>query len=179
METKPSRIRPEKTAIVNELQDRLSKSQVVILTDNVGMDMGKTNELRKRLRGVGARVQVVPNGLLTRAAREAKIELTSGLAGSTAAVFGPDPVETARTLWGFVRENEKPAIKGVSFGGIARPGSVVKELAQLPTRPILLSMFLGTLNAPMRNLAGALQQKLSSLVYVLQAVREKREAGAG
>jgi large subunit ribosomal protein L10 len=179
MDTQIKRVRPEKQSIVAELSDRIKANDTIIFTDNVGMTTDKTGELRKRLRAVGGRYQVVPNGMVALAARKVGIPVADGLSGSTAAVFGQDPVELSRVLWGFVKENEKPAVKRVAISGVVHPGSAVQQLSQLPTRPILLSIFLGTLNAPMRNLAGALHQKLSSLVYVLQAVREKREAVAG
>jgi ribosomal protein L10 len=39
-------------------------------------------------------------------------------------------------------------------------------------------MLVGTIAAPMSNLVGVMSQKLSSLVYVLNAVKEKKEGAA-
>ena len=51
----------------------------------------------------------------------------------------------------------------------------VDQLAKLPSKEILYAMLLGTLQAPMSQLVGVMNNKLSSLVYVLEAVRNKKE----
>ena len=50
----------------------------------------------------------------------------------------------------------------------------VKALAAMPSREVLLSQFVGTVAAPLSRVVGVLHQKLSSLVYVLKAVEEKK-----
>lgn len=179
MVSQKKRVRPEKLAIVSEIRQRLSTSEVVFLAENIGMDMENTVDLKKSLKKVGGRYQVVPNGLLKMAASEMDSAFTAKLTGSTAVIYGPDSVEISRAVYEFQKLKEKPAIRRVSLSGKVYPASVVKDLALLPDRKILLSIFLGTLCAPMSGLAGVLHQKLSSLVYVLQAVQEKREASAG
>jgi large subunit ribosomal protein L10 len=179
MVTQKQRVRPEKQAIVTELRDRLARSGVVFLADNNGMNMEQTVGLKKQLRKSGGRFQVVPNGLLSRAASEFDSAFTANLTGSTAVIFGADAVETARAVHDFQKRADKLAVKRIFMERKVYPASVVKDLASLPDKPVLRAILLGTLCAPARGLAGVLHQKLSSLVYVLQAVQEKREASAG
>lgn len=179
MATQKQRVRPEKQAVVAELRDRLARSEVVFLADNHGMNLEQTVGLKKKLRKSGSRFQVVPNGLFTRAAAECDPAFTRDLTGSTAALFGNDPVEMAKVVSEFQKQSEKLAVKRVLMERKVHPASAVRALAALPDKPVLRAQLLGTLIAPARGLAGVLHQKLSSLVYVLQAVREKREASAG
>ena len=50
----------------------------------------------------------------------------------------------------------------------------VDILASIPPREVMLSRFVGTVAAPMSGLVGVMQQKLSTLVYVLKAVEDKK-----
>jgi large subunit ribosomal protein L10 len=54
----------------------------------------------------------------------------------------------------------------------------VVELAKLPSKDVLRAILLGTLQAPCSQLVGVLDQKVASLVYVLSAVKEKKEQQA-
>lgn len=161
-----------------EMRQRLEGASYIFLADYTGLDMGRTLELRKRLRASGARMQVVRNRLVQRAARGLAFpSLDAGLQGPTAMVLGAgDPAEAAKALIGFIEANKQiPVLKMGALGSNALTAADIKALASLPARPVLLSMFLGTLAAPMSGLVGVLHQKLASLLYVLKAVQEKRE----
>lgn len=172
------KVRPEKEAMVAELRQRLESAKYVFLADYTRLNMPKTLELRKRLRGTGARMQVVRNSLLTQAARGLSLpSMEAGLQGPTAMVVGSgDAVEAAKTLVEFIKANNQiPALKMGALGDRALTAEEIKTLAAMPARPVLLAQFLGTLSAPMSDLVGVLQQKLASVVYVLKAAQEKRE----
>ena len=50
----------------------------------------------------------------------------------------------------------------------------IKVLANLPSREVMLAMFVGTVAAPMSRLVGALNGKLSSILNVLNAIERKK-----
>ena len=54
----------EKKAIVDELKERLERTQVAVLTDYKGLDVAAINDLRRRLREENIEFQVVKNTLL-------------------------------------------------------------------------------------------------------------------
>ncbi len=171
--------RPEKTAMVAEFRSLIEGSGFLFLADNRGMGMARTAELRTRLRSAGGRYRVVRNRLFRRAADEAGCGvLVEGLGGATAVVAGEgDGVEAARALLGFVKEHERPVVKAGFVEGRRIEAEEVKALGSLPAKPVMQAMLVGTLAAPMRQLAGALHQKAASIVYVLKAIEEKK-AGA-
>jgi large subunit ribosomal protein L10 len=87
-----------------------------------------------------------------------------------------DAVEAAKALVDFIKSNNQiPVLKMGALGARALTADDIKTLAALPGRPVLLAQFLGTLAAPMSDLVGVLEQKLTSVVYVLKAAQEKRE----
>jgi large subunit ribosomal protein L10 len=169
-------IRPEKESITAELNERVSGALYMILADYTGMDMPQTVELKKNLRERGAAFNVVNNRMLNRVLEGRAADL---LRGQTAMIHGEgDVVEVAKVIRKFTAKNKKPVIKGGYLEGKAISGAEVDELAKLPAKEILQAMLLGTLQAPCSQLVGVMHQKVSSLVYVLDAVKTKKEQEA-
>ena len=169
-------VRPEKEAVVGEIRTRVAGSKYIFLADYKGMNSGRTTELRRRLRKAGARFQVVPNRLLRQAVGTSGPDFGTSLLGPTAMVVGTgDVVEVAKTLAGFAREFTQPGLKGGALEGRFITADQIRSLATLPAKPVLQAILLGTLLAPATSLACVLNQKLASLVYVLQASKEQKE----
>jgi large subunit ribosomal protein L10 len=166
-------IRPEKKSIAAELDERLSGALYMILADYTGMDMPQTTELKKSLRETEASFNVVNNRLLNRALDGKVADL---LKGQTAMIYGSgDVVEVAKIIKKFSAQNKTATVKGGYLEGKVITADQVVELAKLPSKDVLRAMLLGTLQAPCSQLVGVLDQKVASLVYVLDAVRTKKE----
>ena len=169
-------IRPEKESIATELDERISGALYLILADYAGMDMPQTTELKNSLRERGATFNVVNNRMLNRALDGRATDL---LKGQTAMIHGVgDVVEVAKVIKKFSAANKTPVVKGGYLEGKAISGAEVGELAMLPAKEVLQAMLLGTLQAPCSQLVGVLDQKVASLVYVLDAVKTKLEQEA-
>jgi len=177
MKSEQKRIRPEKEAMIREIKDQVAGSLYVLLADNDGMDMVNTSDLRKRLRGADAQFHVVKNRLLRVAGAELGMKAFDGVpAGPTMMVIGSgDVVEVAKILKRFSTENKKPAFKGGVLDGALLSAEDVGALAELPPKEQLQASLVGTLAAPMMQLAGVMSQKLLSVVYVLKAAQQQRE----
>lgn len=169
-------IRPEKKSITAELEERVSGALYMILADYTGMDMPQTTELKANLRSSEAQFSVVNNRMLKRALDGEAGEM---FRGQTALIYGSgDVVEVAKVIRKFTAANKKPVIKGGYLEGKQISGAEVTELAKLPAKEVLQAMLLGTLQAPCTQLVGVLDQKVASLVYVLDAVKTKKEQEA-
>lgn len=169
-------IRPEKQSITAELDERVSGALYMILADYTGMDMPQTTELKKNLRDSEATFNVVKNRMLKRALDDQAADL---LTGQTALIYGSgDVVEVAKVIRKFTAANKKPIIKGGYLEGKMISGDDVAELAKLPAKEVMQAMLLGTLQAPCSQLVGVLDQKVASLVYVLDAAKTKKEQEA-
>lgn len=173
-------MRPEKASIVEDIQTRLNASPFVLVADYTGLKVDQFSELRKRLAGVDAECRVVKNTYLRRAAKEVGLpEFGGELKGQTAIVIGDkDVAAAAKVLKAFTAEFQKPVMKiGVVDRAIVSKEQI-KELADLPSREILLAHLLGTLQSPAATLVRLLNEPASQLARVLQAKAEQEEVPA-
>ena len=168
----------EKAATVADLTARLKATSTAVLADYRGMTVGQMRDLRTKLRGGGIEMVVVKNTLARRAAVAAGYEpLTAELVGPIAMLFAVDDVSApARILNDFIRANRKMVIKGGLLEGQVIKADAVTELADLPSREVLLSRLLGAMQAPLGNLASVLQAPLTKFARTLDAVRSQKES---
>jgi large subunit ribosomal protein L10 len=168
----------EKAATVAEITSRLKASSTAVLADYRGMTVGQMRDLRSKLRDGNIEMVVVKNTLARRAAKAAGYEpLSAELVGPIAMLFAADDVSApARILNDYIRANRKMVIKGGLLEGQVIKADTVTELADLPSREVLLSRLLGAMQAPLSNLASVLQAPLSKLARTLDAVRTQKES---
>lgn len=167
----------EKAAVIEETRQALAESEGTVLADYRGLTVQQLGELRERLSKAGVTLKVVKNTLIKRAADEVGIEgLDPYLSGPTAVAYSPDPVAAAKVLSQAVREFRKMAIKAGVLDKRAISAESVKELADLPPKDVLLGQVVGTLNAPIQNLAWVLNAPMGGLARALDQIRQQREA---
>jgi large subunit ribosomal protein L10 len=168
----------QKAATVADLTSRLKASSTAVLADYRGMTVGQMRDLRTKLRGGGIEMVVVKNTLARRAAKAAGYEpLSAELVGPIAMLFAVDDVSApARILNDYIRANRKMVIKAGLLEGQIIKADAVTELADLPSREILLSRLLGAMQAPLGNLASVLQAPLTKFARTLDAVRTQKES---
>jgi len=168
----------EKAATVADLTARLKASSTAVLADYRGMTVGQMRELRSKLRGGGIEMVVVKNTLARRAAKAAGYEpLSAELVGPVAMLFAVDDVSApARILNEYIRANRKMVIKAGLLEGQVIKADAVAELADLPSREVLLSRLLGAMQAPLGNLASVLQAPIVKLARTLDALRSQKES---
>lgn len=168
----------EKAATVADITARLKSTSTAVLADYRGMTVGQMRELRSKLRGGGIEMVVVKNTLARRAAKAAGYEpLSAELVGPIAMLFAADDVSApARILNEYIRANRKMVIKAGLLEGQVIKADAVTELADLPSREILLGRLLGAMQAPLGNLASILQSPISTLARTLDALRTQKES---
>lgn len=170
----------QKAQVIEDTRDALAGSQGTVLADYRGLTVQQLGDLRQRLAKGGVTFRVIKNTLIKRAADEVGIEgLETYLEGPTAVAFSPaDPVAAAKLLSQALRDFRKMKIKAGVLGKQAFGPGGVKELAELPTREVLLSKVVGTMNAPIQQFAWVLNAPLTNLARALDQVRQKREVEA-
>jgi len=162
---------PAKSRAVDALADQLRGSTAVIVTDYRGLKVGELQDLRKRLRPKGVEYHVVKNSLFTRAAAKTeRAGLASLLAGPTAVALGKiDDVELVKGMVDEARVLKALRIIGAYIDGHTMSVDDVQVLAKLPSRAYLQGQIVGSLQAPMAQLAGLFQAPAQNLIYVLSA----------
>ena len=170
----------EKKRITDDLQGRLKKSTIVILTDYKGLDVSAMNALRRKLREANAEYQVAKNSLLVRASEGSDVALIKDhfKGPSAIALSYDDPVAPAKVLTDFIKENKKFEIKVGVLNGKVVDFEGIKALSSLPSREVLLAQVLSTMNAVPTSFVTALSDVPRRLLNVLQAITEQKEAQA-
>jgi len=168
---------PEKKKIVENLQDRFSKSSIVILTDYKGLDVASINDLRRKLREENVEFQVVKNTLLTRASAETDVDLIKArFKGSSAVALSyDDAIAPAKVLTNFAKDYEALEIKVGVLNGQVLELNDIKALSALPSRDQLLGKLVSALNAVPASFVRTLSEIPKKLLYVLLAVKEQKE----
>ena len=167
-----------KKKIAEDLHDRFARSAIIVVTDYKGLDVAAMNDLRRRLRAEKIEYQVAKNSLLVRAADDTEAALiTDHFKGPSAvAISYEDPVAPAKVLTQFAKENDKLGIKIGVLNGKVLDVNAIKELASLPGREVLLAQLLATLNAVPTSFVRVLAEIPRSMLNVLTAIRDQKEA---
>ena len=159
---------PEKTAAVAEIVEDFRTANATVLTEYRGLSVGLMKQLRRSL-GVKNKYSVVKNTLTKIAAKEAGVDLDPALlVGPSAVAFiKGDPIDAAKALRDFAKENPLLVIKGGIFDGKAVTTAEIMQLANLESREVLLA-----------KIAGAMKASMSKAARTFDALRIKMEAGA-
>ncbi len=172
-------MRAEKPSIVEDLRNKLNGSPFLFVADYTGLTVQRFGELRTRLAGVGARCHVVKNTFLRRAAKDVGLPELGELQGQTAIVLGDkDVAAAAKVLKGFAAEFQKPAIKTGIVDRVVVSSEQIKAIADLPAREVMLSILLGTLQAPASRLVRVLNEPATALARVLKAKADQEQPAA-
>jgi large subunit ribosomal protein L10 len=173
--------RTQKERVVTELAEQLRSTESLIVADYRGLTNAQLEELRAKLRGSGARFQVVKNTLTRRAAEEVGSEsLLALLEGPTAIAFiesGGDPVAVAKALGDTARTTQVLAIRGGVLEGQPMTAEQVEDLAKLPPLDILRGQVLGAIVAPLQTVVGLFNAPLRDLVGLIDARIEQLQEG--
>jgi large subunit ribosomal protein L10 len=161
--------RPDKAAAVAELTEDFRTANATVLTEYRGLSVTSMKELRRAL-GSNTKYSVVKNTLTKIAAKDAGVDIDpSLLAGPSAVAFiKGDPIDAAKSLKNFSKENPFLVIKGGIFEGKSVTVAEIMKLADLESREVLLS-----------KLAGAMKGSLAKAIRTIDALRLKKEASEG
>lgn len=160
--------REAKEIKIQEITDKFSRAQAAILTSYIGITVEEDTELRKKMREAGVEYKVFKNTLASRAAKSLGYDLEEYLAGPVAIAFSyDDPTAPARVLAQFADTHKAIQLKAGVVQGQIFDTAKVMELSKVPPKEVLIAKLLGSFKAP-----------LSNFVYMLNAVKEKKEANA-
>lgn len=167
-----------KQQITEDLHDRFARSAIIVVTDYNGLDVASINDLRRKLREANIEYQVVKNTLLVRAAEDTEAALIKDYfkGPSAVAISYEDPVAPAKVLTQFAKDNNKLEIKVGVLNGKVLDAQSIKALASLPSREVLLAQLLSTLNAVPTSFVRVLAEVPRSLLNVLTAIKDQKEA---
>ena len=154
-------------AIIAGLVERMQNAQSGVIADYRGLTVAQDTELRAKLREAGVEYTIVKNTLTRFAANEVGLDaLDPVLHGPTAlATSSTDVVAPAKVLVEFAKANEQLEIKAGFVDGKVIDANEVKVYASIPSKEVLISKMMGSLQAP-----------IGSLVRTLDAIAKQMES---
>lgn len=168
-----------KVEAVEELVDRLGRSQLTIVADYRGLGVSDLQELRATLRPLDGEFKVAKNTLTTIAAERVGINgMVEVLSGPTALVMAyNDIVAVAKAVSDFARTSRILTVRGGVLADRLVTTDEINQIATLPSREELLGKLVNLLASPMARTVGVLSGPSRSMAYVLQA-RVDQQGGA-
>ncbi|MDP0490883.1 MAG: 50S ribosomal protein L10 [Verrucomicrobiota bacterium JB023] len=162
---------PDKKIIVDEILERVNGSPFLLVVNYNGMTVPQFNELRNRLSEHGSECHVGKNRFMRIALEQAGLPtLESDLKGQTAFITGESDVcAAAKVLKNFTKEFKKPEIVSGILDGAVLSANEIGDLAELPSREVLLAQLLGVINAPATKLLRTINEPGGSLARVIKA----------
>lgn len=148
-----------KQSVVKEIVEKAKASGSVSIAEFRGLSVAQLQTLRRALNEVGAELSVYKNSLVERAGKELGYsDLDDLLVGPNAFIFSKELSEGPKVLKKYARRfGDVLSIKGGVAEGKTLDKAGVIELAGLPNKEGMISMFLSCLQAPIRQFACTVQ----------------------
>ena len=169
--------RPDKVAAVAEIADEFRGASASVVTEYRGLTVTQLTTLRRAL-GSDVSYRIAKNTLVKRAAQDAGVDgLDALLTGPTAIAFVTgEPVDAAKALRDFAKDNKALVIKGGYMDGNALSVDEVNRIADLESREVLLAKLAGAMKGNLSKAAGLFAAPASQVARLAQALADKRAA---
>ena len=149
-----------KKPVVDEISEKIKDAQALVLVDHRGLTVAQDTELRKKLREEGVTYKVYKNTMMNFAFQGTDFEQLKDLLNgpSAMAVSTTDPAAPARVLYEFAKKAKALEIKGGVIEGKFYDADAMTEIATIPSKEVLLSRLLGSMQSPIANFARVINQ---------------------
>lgn len=169
--------KPTKVEKVAEIADKFRSSSAAVITEYSGLTVSQITTLRRSL-GTGATYRVAKNTLVKRAAEDAGVQgLEELFVGPTAIAFVTgEPVDAAKALRDFAKDNKGLVIKGGYMDGRPLTVDEVTKIADLDSREVLLAKLAGAMKGNLTKAAGLFAAPATQVARLAAALQEKKAA---
>lgn len=151
----------QKTVQLNELKDKMQRSQSVIFANYIGMNVADVSELRAQLKKSDSEMKVAKKTLMQIAAKELNLPALEDamLNGAVACIFSfADPLTGAQIAFKFGKTHPQVQLIGGVFEGKLLSKEAAISLAKIPGKLQLLGMFAAMINSPLSSFARGLSE---------------------
>jgi len=160
--------RSEKQAVIDEVTGLAAKAQTLVMAEYRGITVADMTKLRSQARDKGVTLSVLKNTLARRAVAGSAFDVLSDqMTGPLIYGFSTDAVAAAKVVADFAKTNDKLVIRAGAMAGKVLDVNGVKQLANIPSKEVLLAQLLGLMQSP-----------ISRTARVLAALAEKKGAGS-
>ncbi len=171
----------KKEANVAELKDLVARASIVVGAEYRGLTVKEITTLRRALRDAGVEARVVKNRLFQIAASQAGLAEAGKVAeGPSLVIFGfGDIVAPSKVIADYAKAARNAfAPKHVFMDGAIVPGSIVGELASLPSRDELIGKLVGAFIQPVQQFVNLTTDSIQSFARLVDARAKQLEETA-
>ena len=148
-----------KKPVVEEISELLNGAATAVVVDYRGLTVAEDTELRKQLREAGVVYKVYKNTMINFAIKDTEFaDLAQHLEGPTAIAVCKDDATASAVLANFAKTAEALEIKGGVVDGVYYDAAGIGQIASIPSREVLLSKLLGSMQSPVTNFARVIKQ---------------------
>ena len=159
--------RSEKQAVIDEVTGLAATAQTLVMAEYRGITVADMTKLRSQARSNDVTLSVLKNSLARRAVAGSAFDIVSDqMTGPLIYGFSVDAVAAAKVVADFAKTNDKLVIRGGAFGGKLLDVNGIKQLANIPSKEVLLAQICGLLMSP-----------ISRTAVVLSALAAKKGGG--
>ena len=150
----------QKQLIIDEIRDKFERAESAVVIDYIGITVAQADAMRKKLREANVDYTVYKNTLVKRAIAGTEYEaLGEVLEGPSGFAFSyDDATAPARVLNESIKEYKKMEFKGGVVEGAVYGKEDMQAIANIPSREVLISKFMGSIQSPIANFARVVQQ---------------------
>jgi large subunit ribosomal protein L10 len=149
--------RSEKQAVIDEVNGLAAKAQTLVIAEYRGITVADMTKLRSSARSNGVSLSVLKNTLARRAVAGSAFDVVADqMTGPLIYGFSVDAVAAAQVVADFAKTNDKLVIRAGAFAGKALDVNGVKQLANIPSKEVLLAQLVGLLQSPISRTARVL-----------------------
>lgn len=172
--------RQQKEVALGDLRDKFQRSKGVVFAQYRGMNVNDLYEMRKSLREAKVDYKVAKKTLVRIAAKEQGYEIPNEvMEGPVGVAFGfDDEIIAAQKMHEFAKKFENLKLMGGLMDGRVIDAAMVKQLASIPSREVLLAQLMGVMQGPISGFARVLNGVVAGFVRVVDGYREKKAEGA-
>lgn len=165
----------EKSELLNKYKDILEKKSGYLLVNSDKVNTSAVTKLKIKLKDANANYTVVQNSIFKIALQETNQPLEAQeINGPTAVIyFDDDPTAPAKLVKEMQKETELLDAKFGVYEGEFLSEERVMQLAEIPSKEVLLSRLVGTMNAPLTGFMNAITGNVRGLTMVLKGISEK------
>lgn len=170
--------RAKKQEVITALNQFFSDAKVAVVADLSGFTVAEITTFRRKLDKDKAKCRLGKNTLIKIATKEGSFAHIESLAkGPSAIIVGyEDQVAPAKTTVEYLKSLKKGEVRGGVLEGKVISAGEVKSLAELPSKDVLLSSIMGSLDSGASGVAGSLTAVIRDIAYMLEQVAQKQSA---
>lgn len=165
-----------KKVVVQEITEKIKAAKSVVLVDYNKLSVAEVSALRNKCKQANCEYKVYKNTLVRKALNDLGYkDFDADLNGPTAVTFGADETAAAKVMVDAAKDYDgKITIKSAFVDNAYVDKAGVKALASMPSREELVAKMLGSMQAPLSNFVGVLNNLVAGVVRVLHAVAEQK-----